>query len=236
MRIDQLNVALICRSVVLAWLCALCNSTAADDLSGSASGQPDTLPPQTNSHYRVCAARCVNFLLDYFEVPSHNDVYSIARDFPEGLTDGVALGSLVDELRKLGFTANAVTTRDLLSISRVAPAILLLRPAEGEAIGHYVVLLGTSAVNNVTVWDGLHGVKQMNLSAVMTLWTGHAVIIGETGYYSKTTMYIIEICSLATILGVPIFLLVTFRMRCGKPRPDITCRHDHLIVSCQIYL
>lgn len=169
------------------------------------------------NHDRFCGARCVFFILDYYQRLGGLDQLDIVREIQSSeLELGAPFKRVVGHLEKHGIF---VATSKLNCGGAVVwphPVILLL-PGEPNKLGHYVVLLPNSNRSVARIWDGYDKIQEVQTSElaetneVVVVLTSPVAIANQSDAFVFGFNAILEDSMIALLLaGGTWWGLVTF--------------------------
>ncbi len=124
---------------------------------------------------RICGPRCVQYLLEYYELESE-DLVDLVREiqWPE-VEKGASLDRLEQALRDRGLSTASIRIPENATLRWHFPAVVHLEE-KGASFGHFAVWLPESEGDHVEVWSGREGLLPMRQSDFSKLFTGVALL------------------------------------------------------------
>ena len=126
-----------------------------------------------------CGPRCVDFLVEYVDLPDEQ-LRSMITEF-DALDEqpGVTFQQLAHALERRGPAISADSIPTDFMIESDAPVVLHLNPLGSNSLGHFAVLLPTSTPTHSDVWVGVEGVQSGSPLQLRPQVSGEAIAVSS---------------------------------------------------------
>jgi len=126
-----------------------------------------------------CGPRCVDFLVEYVDLPDEQ-LRSMITEF-DALDEqpGVTFQQLAHALERRGPAISADSIPTDFMIESDAPVVLHLNPLGSNSLGHFAVLLPTSTPTHSDVWVGVEGVQSGSPLQLRPQMSGEAIAVSS---------------------------------------------------------